>query len=103
MDTFPDLGSLADQELKRVASALAGDGSLEVAVADSGHGLAKEVQERLFMPFVTTKPNGSGIGLCVAHTIVGAHGGRLWAEANPGGGTVFRFTLPAAVSRKLAR
>ncbi|WP_169577740.1 sensor histidine kinase [Sinimarinibacterium sp. CAU 1509] len=85
-----------------IRTARAGDGSLEVAVADSGDGLAKEVQERLFMPFVTTKPNGSGIGLCVAHTIVGAHGGRLWAEANPGGGTVFRFTLPAAVSRKLA-
>ncbi|MBI2383417.1 MAG: hypothetical protein HYV18_05040 [Gammaproteobacteria bacterium] len=75
-----------------------GDEHLEVAVADTGHGLAPKVREKLFMPFVTTKPDGVGIGLSVAHSIVEAHGGRLCADANDGGGTVFRFTLPAVAA-----
>jgi signal transduction histidine kinase len=93
--------ALADCERRELSirTEAGGDGYVQVVVADSGGGLPKEVEERLFMPFVTTKPNGSGIGLCVAHSIVGAHGGRLWAEANPGGGTVFRFTLPLPLPR----
>ncbi|HET8996717.1 MAG TPA: PAS domain S-box protein [Acetobacteraceae bacterium] len=65
-------------------------------VADTGPGIAPAIQEQLFQPFVTTKQQGMGIGLSVCRTIVEAHGGRLWAEPNPGGGTVFRFTLPIA-------
>jgi two-component system sensor kinase FixL len=63
-------------------------------VADTGPGLAPEVAGRLFEPFVSTKPEGMGVGLAICRSIVEAHGGRLWAEPNPGGGTVFRFTLP---------
>lgn len=77
-----------------VSTRPATDGSVEVSVADSGPGLAPEVTERLFMPFVTTKPNGMGIGLSICRSIIDAHGGRIWAEANPDGGTIFKFTLP---------
>jgi two-component system sensor kinase FixL len=55
------------------------------------------IATRLFQPFVTTKPAGMGVGLSISKRIIEAHGGRIWAEPNPGGGTVFRFTLePAA-------
>jgi two-component system sensor kinase FixL len=72
------------------------DGMLEISIADRGPGLPDEVRGKLFQPFVTTKPSGMGIGLSVCHAIVQTHGGRLWAEDNPGGGTVFRFTLRRA-------
>ena len=53
--------------------------------------------QQLFQPFVTTKQHGMGVGLSISKTIVEAHGGRMWADANPGGGTVFHLTLkPAA-------
>ncbi len=77
-------------------------GMLEVSIADRGPGLSKEVRRKLFQPFVTTKPNGMGIGLSVCRTIVETHGGKLWAEDNPGGGTVFRFTLRSAASEEAA-
>jgi len=68
----------------------------EIAVTDTGPGLAPEVLAKLFQPFVTTKAHGMGVGLSISRTIVEAHGGRLFAEPNPGGGTVFRLTLKSA-------
>ncbi len=66
----------------------------EVRIADSGPGLAAEVAAQLFKPFVTTKAHGMGIGLSICRSIVEAHGGEIWVEPNPGGGTCFCFTVP---------
>jgi two-component system sensor kinase FixL len=79
-----------------VAAAPAVDGMVEIMVSDTGHGVSDEVLPTLFEPFVTSKENGMGVGLSISKTIIEAHGGRLWMEANPPGGTVFRFTIPAA-------
>jgi two-component system sensor kinase FixL len=75
---------------------------IEIAVADTGPGLAPEVAARLFQPFVTTKPDGMGIGLSICRTIVEAHGGKLWASENPGGGAVFSLSLPVSGSRPVS-
>ena len=64
-----------------------------VSVADSGAGIAPEIAEQLFQPFVTTKRQGMGVGLSISRTIIEAHGGKIWAEPNPTGGTIFSFTL----------
>jgi signal transduction histidine kinase len=69
-------------------------GRVEVAVTDSGPGLAPDVIGKVFDPFYTTKSGGLGMGLPISRTIIEAHGGRLWAEHAPGGrGLTFRFTL----------
>ena len=68
----------------------------ETSVVDTGPGVPDDIVNRLFDPFVTTKPNGLGIGLAISMTIVEAHGGRLWATQTPGGGATFHFTLPLA-------
>jgi two-component system sensor kinase FixL len=68
--------------------------AIEIAVADTGPGIAPEVAKDLFKPFVTTKAAGMGVGLSICRSIVQSHGGELKAEPNPAGGSVFRFTLP---------
>jgi signal transduction histidine kinase len=66
-----------------------------VAVRDSGPGIDPAHLERVFEAFYTTKSRGVGMGLSICRSIIDAHGGRLWAEANEPRGTVFQFTLPA--------
>jgi two-component system sensor kinase FixL len=89
--------AMADSPRKELAvvSARQPGGKVLLSVMDTGPGIAPEVHARLFQPFVTSKANGMGVGLSICRTIVEAHGGRLWSESNPGGGTVFRMTLPA--------
>jgi two-component system sensor kinase FixL len=77
-----------------ISTRRAGAHAVEIAVADTGPGLAPEIADRLFQPFITTKPSGLGIGLSICRSIVDGHGGRLWASANPDGGSVFHFSLP---------
>jgi two-component system sensor kinase FixL len=67
---------------------------LQIDVVDTGPGLPKEITERLFQPFLTTKAGGIGIGLSICKTIVDSHGGHLWTTPNPGGGTAFHISLP---------
>jgi len=67
-----------------------------VAVRDSGPGIDPTHLKRVFKAFYTTKSGGTGMGLSICRSIIGAHGGRLWAEANEPRGAVFQFTLPNA-------
>ncbi len=69
---------------------------IEVRVADRGHGVVVGQTQKLFDPFYTTKPDGMGMGLNICRSIIEFHNGRLWAIANPGGGSVFSFTLPVS-------
>jgi signal transduction histidine kinase len=77
-----------------IAARPADAGWIEVAVSDTGHGIPDDIRERIFDHFFTTRPEGLGMGLATARTLVEAHQGRLWVESQPGAGSCFRFTLP---------
>jgi C4-dicarboxylate-specific signal transduction histidine kinase len=91
MDQVP-----AQQRELVLRSRLAGDDTLEVEVADRGAGLPAELAANPFRPFFTTKADGMGMGLQICRSIVELHDGKIWAAPNPGGGTVFHFTLGVA-------
>jgi two-component system sensor kinase FixL len=84
-----------------ISTAQQPNGFVEIRVADTGPGIAPEIASQLFQPFVTTKPQGMGVGLSISRTIIEAHGGHLWAEPNPTGGTIFRLTLKALSKEEL--
>ena len=67
-----------------------------VSFSDTGVGLPPQLAERIFDPFVTTKPHGTGMGLRICRSIIESHGGRLWAVDSPGRGATFHLNLPAA-------
>jgi signal transduction histidine kinase len=71
-------------------------GVVLVSVSDSGPGIDPDHLERIFQTFYTTKSSGLGMGLSICRSIIDAHGGRLWAEANVPRGAVLRFSLPGA-------
>lgn len=87
--------AMADSRVRElcVESRPLGEDQVEVLISDTGPGLAPEVLDRLFQPFVTTKAEGMGVGLSICRTIIEAHGGELSARNRPEGGAVFRFTL----------
>ena len=85
-----------------IATASLADGSVEVSVADTGHGIAPDIAGQLFQPFITTKATGMGLGLSISRSIVEAHGGVIAAERNTEGGTTFRFTLKRAADEEAA-
>jgi two-component system sensor kinase FixL len=78
------------------------DEMVEISVADTGAGVTPDVADQLFQPFVTSKSQGMGVGLSISRTIIDAHGGKIWFEPGPGGGTIFRFTLRAVSEKEAA-
>ena len=84
-----------------ISTRAADEDMLAISVADTGHGIAPDMTPQLFQPFVTTKRHGMGVGLSISRTIVEAHGGQIDAQANPGGGTVFCFTLRAVTKEEV--
>jgi PAS domain S-box-containing protein len=69
------------------------DGEILVAVEDHGSGIAPEIAARMFEPFFSTKPQGTGMGLAICRSIIEAHDGRLWAENSVRGGAILQFTV----------
>ena len=90
------LASLAEgpRELQ-ITTRKADDGSIAIVVCDTGAGLAHLELTRIFEPFVTTKPQGLGLGLSISRSIVESHGGRIWATRNDGPGLTLQVELPA--------
>lgn len=80
--------------LLEISACIADERMIELTVADRGCGLSEKEMEKIFNAFYTTKAEGLGIGLAICRSIVEFHHGRLWAEARPLGGTLFKLTLP---------
>lgn len=79
-----------------VCTFLAAGPAIEVAIRDVGQGIPPEELERIFNPFVTTKPEGIGLGLAICRSIIQSHHGKLWATNNEGRGSTLHFTLPVS-------
>jgi PAS domain S-box-containing protein len=90
------MGSMEEGVRELLISSEEDRAGVVVAVRDSGPGVDPEHLDRVFDAFYTTKPSGTGMGLAICRSIIHAHGGRLWAEANEPRGAVFQFTLPRA-------
>jgi two-component system sensor kinase FixL len=100
IEAMVDAGS--PQRDLTIATRAIDDDMVEVSVADTGPGISPSIADQLFQPFVTTKKQGMGVGLSISRTIIEAHGGRIWVEANPAGGTAFKVTLRAFRKEELA-
>jgi PAS domain S-box-containing protein len=89
--------AMTDREPREVTltTRVLDDETVEIAVADTGPGIPGNIAGQLFKPFVSNKHDGMGLGLSISRSIIEAHDGQLIAEPKLGGGTVFRFTLPA--------
>jgi len=85
----------APSRILTLRSATEGPDLVTVSVGDSGHGITEALQGSVFEPFFTTKRGGLGLGLSICRSIIEDHEGRIWQERDPGGGTVFSFSLKA--------
>ena len=98
---FTDSGSV-------IVSATSGDGWVTVSVADSGIGISVDAQAYIFDEFrqadasTTRRYGGTGLGLAISKRLVALHGGRIWVESGPSGGSVFSFKMPAHVRASAA-
>ena len=98
MDAMAGLPERARQVVIRTGPN--GNGTVKVAVSDSGPGIPVDSLPKLFEPFFTTKKEGMGMGLSIARTIVEAHHGQIWAENNSEVGATFYFTVPVDGARE---
>ena len=87
-----------EQRVLHVSTAPSGPHFVEVSVRDHGCGIAPAHLPRIFDSFFTTKPDGMGLGLSIAHSLVGANGGQISAANNADGGATFRFSIPTGVT-----
>jgi signal transduction histidine kinase len=92
IDATPDDGSPRETVVRTGSMGNFAD----VSISDSGPSIAPELTEKIFDPFFSTKPDGMGIGLSIARTIVTAHGGQIWADGDRPGGATFHVRLPLA-------
>jgi signal transduction histidine kinase len=90
------MGSVEERAREVLISTEQDQAGALVVVRDSGPGIDSAHLDRIFDAFYTTKSSGTGMGLAICRSIIDAHGGKLWAEANEPRGAVFQFTLPAA-------
>jgi len=99
VDAMPEGGTLGVRTSPHPAQVDRADGPLthvRVDVSDTGEGIPQEVQNRLFEPFLTTKEDGTGLGLFISYGVIRAHRGEITASSLPGQGTTFSILLPAA-------
>jgi len=71
-----------------------GENFVQITISDSGPGIEPRIADRLFHPFNSSKSTGMGVGLSICHSIIAAHGGKIWVEPSELGGTSFHFTVP---------
>jgi len=103
MNALEAMSGTAQAERQLQISVVPGDdGYLLVSVADSGPGFPVDNTDQVFTSFYTTKPTGLGLGLSICRSIIEAHGGRLWAGANPPCGATVQFTLPVIQEGELS-
>jgi len=94
LNLFLNAAEAAGQGGETVVAIQTGTGSALITVSDDGPGIPADGIERVFEPFFTTRPGGTGVGLAITRRIIAAHGGSIQAASPPGGGAVFRVTLP---------
>ena len=94
LNAMDAMASADDHEPIVVTSDLSDDRVIHVAIRDHGEGVPPSVSQQIFEPFYTTKPNGMGMGLSIARSIVEAHGGSIWITKTGGRGALFEFILP---------
>ena len=95
LNSMEAMAGLLEENRQVVVRTGPGDnGTVKIAVADSGPGIPTDKLPKLFEPFFTTKKAGMGMGLSIARTILEAHHGQIWAENNSGAGATFYFTVP---------
>lgn len=83
-------------KILKIASGPAPNGMVQISVSDSGPGIASDIADKLFHPFVSSRPTGMGLGLAICHTIVVYHDGKIWVQESDFGGTQFNFTVTQA-------
>jgi PAS domain S-box-containing protein len=99
LNSFEAMADMPEVKPQLLVRARCDDRTVKIDVCDTGPGIPDERLPQLFEPFWTTKQDGLGMGLSITRTIVEAHGGRVWAENNPGPGATFRIALPLLAER----